>query len=125
MDNDIIQQEKEELERQHEALLQDIDILKETLRGEVDMDVEEADPDVVEREKSIAILAAMEERLASIKDALRAIERGTYGVCERCGKEIPIERLQVKPDATLCVTCQAEVDRLRKRGQYVPRNRWD
>lgn len=108
--------EKEQLLKQREELLSDIALLKETLRGEVDVDLEEGDPDVIEREKSAALLAALEARLASVEDALRAMERGTYGICERCGKPIPPERLEVKPDATLCVTCQAEVERLQKRG---------
>jgi DnaK suppressor protein len=108
--------EKEQLLKQREELLADIALLKETLRGEVDVDLEEGDPDVIEREKSAALLAALEARLASIEDALRAMEHGTYGICERCGKPIPPERLEVKPDATLCVTCQAEVERLQKRG---------
>jgi len=108
--------EKEQLLKQREELLADIALLKETLRGEVDVDLEEGDPDVIEREKSAALLAALEARLASVEDALRAMERGTYGICERCGKPIPPERLEVKPEATLCVTCQAEVERLQKRG---------
>lgn len=113
--------EKELLLEQRQKLLDDIEILKETLRGEVDVDIEEGDPDVVEREKSLALLSALEARLASIEDALKAIERGDYGICERCGKEIPEERLEVKPEATLCITCQAEVERLKKRGIHTPR----
>jgi RNA polymerase-binding protein DksA len=108
--------EKEQLLKQREELLSDIALLKETLRGEVDVDLDEGDPDLIEREKSAALLAALEARLASVEDALRAMERGTYGICERCGKPIPPERLEVKPEATLCVTCQAEVERLQKRG---------
>jgi len=30
--------------------------------------------------------------------------------CEECGKEIPRKRLEVKPNATLCVTCQSKTD---------------
>ena len=113
--------EKEVLLKQHQKLLDDIEILKETLRGEVNVDVEEADPDVVEREKSLVLLTTLEARLASIEDALKAIERGDYGICARCGKEIPAERLEVKPEATLCITCQTEMERLKKRGIPVQR----
>jgi len=116
--------EKDLLLNRHQKLLDDIEILKETLRGEVDVDVEEGDPDVVEREKSLALLSALEARLAAIEDALKAIERGDYGICERCGKEISAERLEVKPEATLCITCQAEVERLKKRGIPVQRRSW-
>ncbi|MCO6451330.1 MAG: TraR/DksA C4-type zinc finger protein [Caldilineales bacterium] len=116
--------EREQLTQQRNDLQEDIEILREALRGEVDVDVEEGDPDVVEREKNVVLLAAMEARIASIEDALRSIDRGTYGMCERCGNPIPPERLEVKPEATLCVTCQAEVEKLLKRGMVVQRPRW-
>ena len=41
--------------------------------------------------------------LAEIDAALRRIDEGTYGTCSRCGKEIPAERLEAHPWATLCI----------------------
>jgi RNA polymerase-binding transcription factor len=41
--------------------------------------------------------------LAAIDAALRRVEEGTYGRCERCGKEIEAERLEAIPWATLCI----------------------
>lgn len=120
----INETEKAVLLRQRSEVLDDIEALKETLRGEVDVDVDEGDPDVVEREKSVVLLSALEARLSSINDALRAIDQGTYGICERCGKAIPEERLEVRPDATMCVTCQGEYERMIKRGMAAPRSRW-
>ncbi len=121
MNIEMATKEKDLLLDQRQKLLDDIEILKETLRGEVDVDIEEGDPDVVEREKSLLLLSTLETRLASIEDALKAIERGDYGICERCGKEISAERLEVKPEATLCITCQTEMERLKKRGIPVQR----
>ncbi len=121
MNIEMATKEKDLLLDQRQKLLDDIEILKETLRGEVDVDIEEGDPDVVEREKSLVLLSTLETRLASIEDALKAIERGDYGICERCGKEISAERLEVKPEATLCITCQTEMERLKKRGIPVQR----
>lgn len=124
LDSAILSSERELLLNQRDELLSDIQLLKESLLGEVDVDLDEGDPDVVEREKSAALLSTLEASLASVEDALRAIERGTYGVCERCGKPIPPERLEVKPDATMCVNCQTEVERLQRRGLVVQRPRW-
>jgi len=45
------------------------------------------------------------------EQAERARDRkahGAYGVCEDCGKPIGDERLVALPDATRCITCQAE-----------------
>ena len=44
--------------------------------------------------------------LAEIDAALKRIEEGTYGVCTNCGKEIPEDRLEALPWATLCIDCQ-------------------
>jgi DnaK suppressor protein len=44
--------------------------------------------------------------LLHIETALRRIETGTFGTCEECDEEIPVKRLRVRPDATLCLDCQ-------------------
>ena len=44
--------------------------------------------------------------LQAIDEALWRIEKGTYGICQECGKQIPAERLAARPEATLCVDCQ-------------------
>jgi RNA polymerase-binding transcription factor DksA len=62
--------------------------LHESLREEVDVDAEEGDPDLIEREKNVALANQQEYKLEGIRAALRAIDKGTYGLCERCGKEI-------------------------------------
>jgi len=115
-----MRQEREQLEAERRQVLQDIEILRESLKGEVDIDLEEGDPDLIEREKSAALLATLERKLESIETALRSIEKGLYGICERCGQPIAPERLEVKPDATLCLSCQIEVEKLIKRGLYRP-----
>ena len=60
------QEERARLEAEREQLLRDIEMLKETLKGEVDIDAEEGDPDLIEREKSAALLATLERKLDSI-----------------------------------------------------------
>ncbi len=110
---------REMLLEEEEQLLHEIENLSAQVRtGEVEIEIEEGDPEVIEREKNVALLVALENRLASVRSALQAMERGTYGICERCGQEIPIERLEVYPDASLCVKCQAEVERLVKMGRH-------
>jgi RNA polymerase-binding protein DksA len=48
--------------------------------------------------------------LAEIDAALKRIEEGTYGICTNCGKEIPVDRLEALPWATLCIDCQRSVE---------------
>jgi len=45
-----------------------------------------------------------------IADAFRRLESGTYGACERCGTEIPLNRLTVEPFARYCVPCLSKME---------------
>ncbi len=110
---------RQRLLEEEKRLIQEIEHLETALKdGEVEIELDEGDPEIMEREKNVVLLSALKDRLDSVRYALRAMDRGTYGICERCGAEIPIERLEIYPDATLCVKCQAEVERLIKRGMY-------
>ncbi|MCP8615776.1 yteA family sporulation protein [Salirhabdus salicampi] len=59
--------------------------------------------ELYEREKDIALNEHTEDELRSINNALEAIDKGTYGKCEVCGKDIPLERLEAMPTTTYCV----------------------
>jgi DnaK suppressor protein len=50
--------------------------------------------------------------LDEIDSALRRIEDGTFGACQRCGNAIALERLEAMPYATKCIDCK----RLEERG---------
>ncbi|OYW18064.1 MAG: hypothetical protein B7Z55_11350 [Planctomycetales bacterium 12-60-4] len=57
-------------------------------------------------------LAALESReLQQIDLAIDKIRAGTYGSCDRCGKAIPVARLQALPFSTTCVDCQRKRER--------------
>jgi RNA polymerase-binding transcription factor DksA len=51
---------------------------------------------------SLEVLVARLKALARVDDMIR---RGTYGVCEVCGEQIPPGRLEAVPEATRCVPC--------------------
>jgi DnaK suppressor protein len=53
-----------------------------------------------------------EEALLATELAIQRFDEGTYGTCVNCGKEIPAERLEAVPWATLCIDCK----RLEERG---------
>ena len=48
--------------------------------------------------------------LDAIEYALARMRSGDYGVCEECGRNIPVVRLQALPYATLCINCQRGLD---------------
>ena len=63
-----------------------------------------------EKEKSLAIQGNLEVILEEVDQALKKLEAGTYGQCEECGKEIPFERLEVRPQSTQCIACKSKVE---------------
>ena len=46
------------------------------------------------------------KELNEIEDALKRIEKGTYGICEMCDESIAIGRLRAKPFAKFCTPCR-------------------
>jgi DnaK suppressor protein len=44
--------------------------------------------------------------LKKIDEALDRMASRTYGICERCGEEIPYKRLKARPVTTLCIDCK-------------------
>jgi len=53
----------------------------------------------VDNERDQAVLNILLDQLKDINDALRKIKEGTYGICEKTGKAIPVERLEINPAA--------------------------
>lgn len=87
-----------------------------TGRGsEASADSVDAAADISDREKTLAIIQTLEQKLAAIERALRATQRGSYGICEVCGQTIDPGRLEVMPHTTTCVKCQARLERQQPR----------
>ncbi len=52
--------------------------------------------------------------ISKIDEALKRIEDGVYGYCEETGEPIGIERLEVRPVATLSIEAQERHERMEK-----------
>jgi DnaK suppressor protein len=77
--------------------------------GDVQFDEEsgEGGTVTVDRERNLALSAQASAAVEEIDDALRKVERTTYGGCERCHQPIPKARLRALPFARLCVACKS------------------
>ena len=58
-----------------------------------------------ERQQVAALLDQARRRLADVDAAVTAVEAGTYGRCESCGRPIAPERLAARPAARTCIDC--------------------
>ena len=52
--------------------------------------------------------------LQLVNEALDRVEDGSFGVCEECGEEISIKRLEARPETTLCIRCKEDQERMEK-----------
>lgn len=104
-----IQEIRKALVRQREALLAGADEALNSLPGQASL------PDVGDQasaEADTSFMFHLREReqklLKKIDSALDMIDAGTFGICEDCGQEIDIKRLEARPVTTLCIICKTE-----------------
>jgi DnaK suppressor protein len=109
---DILKFEKELLDEKHRILKQGVfaDELMDNSsensgngsRGEYDAEMGSQN---YRRELASRLKSLESETLREIDAALRKINEGTYGTCERCGRPIAKARLEVVPHARICQKC--------------------
>ena len=97
---------KKQLESKRDAILAEIkkEGVHEDFGSDVDMD-EETDEAESFGEK-VAIGQNHRERIAEIESALKKINEGGYGVCEKCGGKIEEEVLGASPESKFCKNCK-------------------
>ncbi len=97
----LIKQRSELLSEAEHTLNNKISTEKESFPDPTDQAVAELDNNFLLR------LRGREQKLLKkIDEAIARIEGGTYGVCESCGEQISIKRLEARPVTTLCIECK-------------------
>lgn len=94
-------------EQRHEALpgTGGETVVAEGLRDPADRGSHETEEDL-----TLTIVKQEEHVMAEIVDALERVEKGTFGRCEKCGRDIPTGRLDVLPYARYCMPCAQEIE---------------
>ena len=103
------------LESERKHLLEELELLKagrtpseERREGSPFGKREEEATESFEFEKRLALEKQTREHLAEVEHALQKFEDGTYGLCDICHKPIAPGRLEVLPEASLCMDCKAK-----------------
>ncbi len=52
--------------------------------------------------------------IKKVRKAMDRIDHGTFGICEACGDDISIKRLQARPVTTQCIDCKTKEENLEK-----------
>lgn len=64
-----------------------------------------------ERAKAQSIQISVRDRLAEIDAAFDKLDKGQYGICEICGRQISVERLEARPETRYCADDATRVER--------------
>lgn len=107
--------QKETLQQERANVETELERLRAELQEAPEMTGDEVDLNVYEREKTLGLVATYERRLEEIQATIQVAAEGKYGICERCGKKIDPERLQIFPETRLCVDCKNETEREQRR----------
>lgn len=104
-----LEAEKNELEKMLEGFAEKDDNKEwETRYPDIDQGegIEEQADEVEEYENLLPVERALESKLKDVILALEKMDIGTYGKCENCDKDIPLERLKAFPEARTCKECE-------------------
>ena len=102
-----LEDERERLTKELEQLDASAPAIGEMREGSPYGKKEEGAAEAYELEKRLALRRRLMEHLGEVEHALSKFEQGNYGKCDSCGKSINVERLEVFPQASLCLNCKA------------------
>lgn len=116
----IIQEIKQNLIAQKESLLREAEETLNSLPTELNFP-DMGDQASAETDRNFILRLRDRERmlLKKIDETIERIDNGPYGICEECGNEIGIKRLEARPVTTCCIECktrQEEEERIAEGG---------
>lgn len=109
MDRAVLDRCRDELQRQMDELLAGAGRTVSDMTTASDENFPDpTDRALLESNRNFTLRLRDRERklLAKIKEAMKRIEAGTFGICEECGGEIDEKRLLARPVTTLCIDCK-------------------
>ena len=106
----LLKQRQELLSEAEQTLNSKISTEKESFPDPTDQAVAELDNNFL-----LKLRGREQKLIKKIDEAISRIDGGTYGVCESCGGEINIKRLEARPVTTLCIECKTAQEEEEKR----------
>jgi len=108
MEKEIVEKFKQQLIEKREEILNEAG---KTLSEMTDQNQNVPDPNdraTIESGRSFELRIRDRERklLSKIEEALERVAEGEFGICEDCGEEIGLKRLEARPVTTLCIDCK-------------------
>lgn len=108
---------REILTERYEQIVQSMNATKEVTMA-VDQDDLPDEVDLASTEADQSMQLRLRDRenvlLKKILKTIQKIDDGDFGICEKCGDDIDIKRLEARPVVDLCIRCKEEQERLEK-----------
>jgi DnaK suppressor protein len=103
---------RKQLFMRREALAEDLRLVTSQLINDQSVYTDTVDQAAAETDKSFTLQLKNRERnvLRQIDEALRRLDLGSFGECERCSEAISEARIEAFPFTTLCIDCKAELE---------------
>jgi DnaK suppressor protein len=105
----LIQKIKQTLVMQRNILLSEAEEALNLLPGQtIFPDMGDQASAEIDRSFMLRLRGREQRLLKKIEAAIDKIDNGTFGVCESCGEEINVKRLEARPVTNMCIFCKTE-----------------
>ena len=106
-------EKKREFEQALKRLVDKQREYQEHLEGESSMDESDQALREISASSNYGLIERKSRELKRIDRLIRQVLADThFGICEECGNAIPPARILIVPEATLCVGCQRELEKM-------------
>ncbi|MDR3154381.1 MAG: RNA polymerase-binding protein DksA [Deltaproteobacteria bacterium] len=114
MDSALLEKFKTLLLEQREEIMSHAASTMNDLLAQAENFPDPADRASLDTDRSFTLRLRERERhlLNKIDAALERIAIGSFGICEHCGEDISIARLEARPVSTLCIRCKTAQEEL-------------
>ncbi len=116
MDDKQLQKFREQLEQMKLDIIADVEQTLNDMTSQTGNIPDPNDRATMESDRSFELRLRGRERklLDKIDEAINRIDEGTYGICDECGEEIRIKRLEARPVAKFCIDCKIRQEQREK-----------
>jgi DnaK suppressor protein len=116
MDDAQVARFKQILLKQRSEILQYADETVTDMNDQSENYPDPTDRASIESDRNFILRLRERERflLVKIDEALERIANGEFGVCENCGSDISLKRLEARPVTTLCIDCKTRAEAVEK-----------
>lgn len=116
MDEKQLQKFKDQLEEMKAKIMDDVE---QTLTDMTSQSGNIPDPNdraTVESDRNFELRIRDRERklMNKVEEAIIRIDEGEYGICDSCGEDISIKRLEARPVAKFCIDCKTKQEQREK-----------